>query len=258
MFRVQDGFEVIDTILKNKDIPLDSIDFVIPGFEKSYPKGMFKCLSFSDRPSEEWFLSFVDEVENAIGKRFLPIYRMGNGEFMFCVGYRYQYRANGESLSLYAIRMLRSTLGRLRQCLFRKRSVFRTGNLIISGDYTRQEMKSMRRSYIEQLRSIGEQGYLALKFSHRRDFVFTQQYFVPMVRWLETQDINLHGNNYVPVYFIYAMLTGPFRRRIYQERRVLVITSYDDAKREAINQGVGTRGGGQYTVSPAFSRAVDV
>jgi hypothetical protein len=221
------------------------IDYIIPGFEKSYPRGVFRCPAFNDRTSEEWFLQFVDEVEKAIGKKFLPIYRMGDGEFQFCVGCHYRYRANGEPLWLYTVRTLRSALGRLWRGLFRKRFVPGTapgsGNWI-SGDYSKQEMKSLGSRYIEQLRRIGKYGYLALKFSYRKDFVFTQQYIVPMVRWLKIQDIPLHENNYVDFYFIYAMLTGPIRHRIYRGRRVLVVTSYNDAKREAIARGLKQEG----------------
>jgi len=238
MLRAQDGFEVIDTMLKDKNIPLDSIDFVIPGFEKSYPKGVFRCPSFLvDRSSEEWFLLFVDEVENAIGKKFFPIYRMGDGEFQLCVGYHYPYRADGEALLLYVVRTLRSALGHFRRRLFRKHFVPGVGNYI-GGDYTQQEIKDLCGRYFKQLQNIGEHGYLALKFSYRRDVIFTQQYIEPMIDWLRKSDINLNDKNYIPVYFVYAMLTGPFRHRIYKECRVLVITSYDDAKREAITRGL--------------------
>lgn len=219
----------------------NDIDFVLAGFEKSYPKGIFKCPSFNEQTSRDWFMTFVDEVESVIGKKFLPIYRMADGEFQFCVGYHYPYRADGEALLPYVVRMLKSAIGRFRYWLFRKHFV-PGGGSYISGYYTQREIKSMRKRYVEHLHYIAEQGYLALKLNYRRDFVFTQQYIIPMIRWLRTRGIPFHKNNYVDFYFIYAMLTGPFRHRIYRGRRVLVITSYNNAKKKAIDKGLKQEG----------------
>lgn len=41
-----------------KALPFN-IDFVIPGYEKSYPKGIFKSLAFTPRDSAEWHWEFV-------------------------------------------------------------------------------------------------------------------------------------------------------------------------------------------------------
>lgn len=79
------------------------IDFVIPGFEKSYPNGIFKCPSYSNSPSKKWFLSFVDRIKNTIGKEFLPVYRMGDGEFQICVGFHYRYRKKNEKIWHYML-----------------------------------------------------------------------------------------------------------------------------------------------------------
>lgn len=216
------------------------IDFIIPGFEKSYPKGVFRCPSFSERPSQEWFLSFIDEVENAIGKRFLPIYRMSDGEFKFCVGYRYPYRAQDESMFHYVFYSFRRIVSQLRNRL-RRRKFSAGGQCYISADYQQKELGRLQIRYVEQLRQIAGQGLLALHFTYRQK-QFQQQYIALVTRWLDEQGIKLHEGNYCPFYFVYAMLTGPFRGRIYQGRRVLVITSYDDTKREAITKGLQHEG----------------
>jgi len=232
----------MDETSKIESILPYNIDFVIPGFEKSYPKGIFKCLSFSDRPSEEWFLSFVDEVEKAIvSKTFLPIYRMSDGEFRFCVGYRFPYRAPDEPIWLYILCTLRRAVGRLRLRLIRKRFIAGSANYA-SGNYSYAELESLQMHYTEQLKQIAQRGFLALHFTDRlksrRRMQFQQQYIVPIICWLDKRGIKLNEENYCPFYFVYAMLTGPSRRRIYRGRRILVVTSYDDAKREAITRGL--------------------
>jgi hypothetical protein len=222
-----------------------NIDFVIPGFEKSYPEGIFKCLSFSNSSSEEWFLSFINEVENAIGKRYLPICRMSDGEFEFCVGYHYPRSASDEPICLYLLRTFQRIATRLRLKLFKKK--FSAGGKgYVSGRYQYTELDSLRIRYIEQLMQISQHGFLSLHFtdrvkSHRRK-QFQQQYIAPIIRWLGKQKIELNEENYYPFYFVYAMLTGPFRHRIYQNRRLLVVTSYNDAKRNAIIKGLEREG----------------
>lgn len=219
------------------------IDFVIPGFEKSYPKGLFKCPALSDRQSGEWFLSFVKNIEDAIGHKFLPIYRMGDGEFQVCVGYRQRYRKKGEPAWYYIFALLRATLRQCRKSLTRRGFVAKTAHWAISGDYySMQELSNVRSKLRQQIRFVAEKGYLSLKFSCREDSMFSQQYIKPMVQWLKKSAVRLDDTNYIPVYFVYAMLTGPYRHRIYQGCRALVITSYDDAKRDAIAKGLEREG----------------
>jgi len=228
-----------------EDIFPYDIDFVIPGFKKSYPKGMFKCLSFRDQSSEKWFISFINEVENSIGKKFLPIYRMSDGEFQFCVGYRYPYRAVDEPVWLYILRTLR----RLVRELFFKPMMkeYRAGGKnYISGNYMYRELKLLRACYKEQLIKISQKGYLALHFTNRiksrKKRVFQQQYISPIIHWFNECGIELHEENYCPFYFVYVMLTGPSRHRIYRNRRVLVVTSYNNDKRDAITKGLEREG----------------
>jgi len=219
------------------------IDLVIPGFEKAYSKGLFKCPALSDRQSGEWFLSLVKDIEDAIGHRFLPIYRMGDGEFQLCVGYRHRYRKRGESAWQYILALLRATLGQYRRSVTRRGFLAKTAHWAISGDYySKQELNTVRSKLRQQIRFVAEKGYLSLKFSCREDSMFSQQYIKPMLQWLKKSAVRLDDTNYIPAYFVYAMLTGPYRHGIYQGRRTLVITSYDDAKRDAIAKGLEREG----------------
>jgi hypothetical protein len=60
-----------------------SIDMVIPGYEISHPPGIFKALAFSPLDSKSWYQQFAAKLEGSIGKGFLPLYRMGEGEYEF-------------------------------------------------------------------------------------------------------------------------------------------------------------------------------
>ena len=184
-------------------------------------------------------------MENSIDKRFLPIYRMSDGEFQFCVGYHYPLRATDEPMSLYVLRTLWRIIRRLYLRVLRQRFTA-GGENYISGDYLYTELEPLRIRYAEQLKQIAQQGFLALHFTDRvksrKRKQFQQQCIAPVFRWLDRKGIKLHEENYCPFYFVYAMLTGPFRHRIYQGRRVLVVTSYDDAKRDAIANALKREG----------------
>lgn len=218
------------------------IDFVIPGFEKSYPGGLFKCPSFTNQPSDKWFLSFVDKIENAMGKNFLPIYRMGDGEFQICVGYRYRYRKESEPMWHYLLGLLRAIALHYIKKITRARFVPTTTRDSLGGDYAASELKFLRAKLQQQIGFIAEKGILSPAFSCRKDHIHAQQYIQPMTRWFRAASIRFDEKNYIPVYFIYAMLTGPYRHQIYKNRRVLVITSFDDNKRDTITAGLKKEG----------------
>lgn len=218
------------------------IDFVIPGFEKSYPKGLFKVPAFSNRQSEEWFLSFVNKIEESIGNKFLPIYRMGDGEFQVCVGYRHRYRSEGEPLGNYIYMIFKTTVVQFRKTLSQSGFTAKTSLWAGSDDFSRQELDFVRTKLQENIRFVAKKGYLALKFSCSRDSMFAQHYIIPVSQWLRKMDIRLDDTNYIDVYFVYAMLTGPYRHKIYRGRRILVVTSYNETKREAIEKGLKAEG----------------
>jgi len=216
------------------------IDLVLPGFERLHPKGVFKCAAFDNRSSEEWFLSFVTKVKSAISNRFLPIYRMADGEYRFCVGKRHPFRDINESRCYYFVRTLGKAVREFRYNLLRK-PFSAGGRNYISGNYEINEVGVLRKLYAAQLRLISQRGLLALNFAYRQKPVM-QQYFVPIMAWLNEQNIILHEMNYCPFHFVYALLTGPYRHQIYQKRRVLIVTSFDDTKRTAITNGLKREG----------------
>jgi len=220
-------------------------DFVVPGFAKAYPIGIFKCLSFSDRTTEQWFNTFVVKIKDSIGKTFLPIFRMSDGEYQFCVGYRYPRRQIDEPLWRFIIRTVWRLVNRFKAKVFTDRLVG-GGAGYISTNYTKSELKSLRITYAEQLKRISNQGIMALHFTDRIKAPckkqFQQQYITPMLKWLNENNIVINEKNYFPFYFVYALLRGDCRRQLYESRRILVITSYDQTKREAIERGLKSEG----------------
>lgn len=217
-----------------------SVDMVIPGYEKSYPQGIFRTLAISKRDSIQWYLEFLSLLESAIGTRYLPICRLSDGEFIFCLGRILPpIRRLRETMLEYVLRVTSTHLAWLLKPSVRK---FRNGDTTIpSGIYSTEEWKNIRKLYPRLLHEISKVGILGLHFSYRNN-QFAQQYFVPMVKWLKKNDLQLSDSNYYPFYFVYALLNGPDRARILGRDRILVVTHCDENKSIHIEKNLKEEG----------------
>jgi hypothetical protein len=120
----------------------------------------------------------------------------------------------------------------------------------------------LQTSWIAQLRAIAREGILSLGFTYR-ETQFYQCYFIPIVEWFKRNGIELNASNYYPCYFVYALLAGPLRSRLYANRNVLVVTSFDEDKRNSIERTLMAEGaaGVQFiriSIDRSFYDAVDL
>jgi len=218
-----------------------SVDMVIPGFEKSYPQGIFRTLAPSQRDSAEWYREFVNRLETAVRRRYLPVCRLSDGEFVFTLGKSYPaIRGSNENLRRYLKRLCYSYVSRLLNPASRQFGDG-VGFHVPTGVYSVAEWREARSLYMDQLREISKHGILALHFSYR-DNQFAQQYFVPMVKRLRQGGITLSDRNYYPFYFVYALLNGPDRSRILGRERILVVTHCDQDKARRIEGNLKAEG----------------
>jgi len=219
-----------------------SIDMVIPGYEKSYPKGIFKVLTPIQRDSQEWYHQFVAEIQSAIGRKYLPVCRMGDGVLVFAIGRFIPFiRGSKEKLVPYIKRLLVSLLhrgiNRLRGGI---NFSIGMGDLGFA-EYSKLEWKSLRQTFGAALQEIGKLGFLCPFLSYR-DNQLAQQYYVPFIKWLKSNEITLDQKNYYPFYFVYALLNGPDRGIILGQKRILVITTLDRNKEIKIEKALKAEG----------------
>lgn len=219
-----------------------NVDFVIPGYEKSYPRGIFRSLALSPKNSIKWYGEFLSVLESSIGKRYLPVCRLSDGEFIFSLRRSLPaVRGPNEPAGAYVLRLLRDFLVRSLRPQIRRQ--FRGGKdtTIPSGVFTPEEWKNARRLYGRMLYEISKLGILCLHFSYRKN-QFAQQYFVPIVKWLRSNNVQLTDDNYYPFYFVYALLNGPDRGRILGRDRILVVTHCDEEKARLIEKNLKNEG----------------
>jgi len=209
------------------------VDLHLRGFYKSVPERSVMQLSFKDVSGQDWFEQFISEIYNAIRSYFLPIYRMADGEFIFCVGRRAAFPpCNLYGISAFAWKV-RENISLIIQ---------RGGARTCWGEsYDSMDRNQLMQHYCECLRIIASSGKLALHFV-RSPSRFSEQYIDPMLKWLHQQNVNLTEDNYTSFYFVYALLCGPESYRLFKGRNVLIITHANSEKRSRLTSSLHLRG----------------
>ncbi|MBI3582495.1 MAG: hypothetical protein HY096_00915 [Nitrospinae bacterium] len=93
----------------------------------------------------------------------------------------------------------------------------------------------LKAHYIRCLKTVSEHGLLALHFT-RSAGRFSEEYFEPMCKWFEINQIEITPENYTSFYFVYALLCGPDSKALIQNRCLLLVTSADEPKKTRIRE----------------------
>jgi len=226
-----------------------AIDLRVPGFA-AMDRYNLRTYAPDLIDSAAWFSQVVDRVESAIGRCFLPIIRLADGEFLFLLGFQPPTPRVGLT---YPLQWMRWRLAK-----WKPRRQLRAGGthgkrlLYASAKYTTKELYGVREAYGRVLGNVAGNGIIAADLSFCA--VPFQDHFFPAFRtWLDANAIRLTMANYAPFYFIYALLTGPERHRLLAGRRVLVIHSATGQKQVAISRGLIREGVKEvlwHTISP--------
>lgn len=211
-----------------------AIDLRVPGFAAM---DRYNLRTFAPEPidSTVWFSDLVARVESAVGRLFLPIVRLADGEFLFLLGFQPPTPRVGMTYPLQWMRWWLSKWKPRRQ--LRAGGTHGDRALYASANYTPGELGGIREAYSRVLRSVANTGLIAADLSFCA--VPFQDHFFPALRaWLDARSIQLTMANYAPFYFIYALLTGPERHRLLSGRRVLVIHSARGPKQDAITRSL--------------------
>jgi hypothetical protein len=218
---------------KTKNNLIDSLNKVInlqlPGFTKNVPSGEVGQIVFEEGTSGKWYGEFINRIQTSIGKEYLPIYRMADGEFIFCVEWRPELP---RGISGFAEKISWKIKGKVKQSFKR----FVPGRKTVWGEnYSRMNHDELMVHYVRCLKTVSEHGILALHFT-RSAGKFSEEYFEPMCNWFETNNIEITPDNYTSFYFVYALLCGPDSKVLIRNRRLLLVTSADDSKRTRIRE----------------------
>ncbi len=212
------------------------VPFVVPGFERQRRRDDH-VLAPEDVDCRRWYEAFADRVAGAVGRTFLPVCRMSDGEFEFLFG------PASWNLRRPIIRRAQAA-ARARVWRWRHaRSGFHaeTAPGISSGDLSGEEWREWRPIIQADFERIARDGVLAMHLSFGAE-PFHEAQFPAVGRWLREQGRPLTCANYVPFYFVYALLRGPRFASLIDGRRVLVAHSASGDRRERIRASLAAHG----------------
>ncbi len=187
----------------------------------------------------EWYQIFRKRALASMGKTWFPVYRMADGEFSFCVGWRPSYG--------YSIRSIARRIA-WKFGLYNAAEHATCWN----EKYTTSERAALMPKYIADLRRISQQGCLAMFLGKCENTNF-DQYKNELCSWLDNNQVELTTNNYLPFFFVLHFLTSQGWQEIYSGRRILVVTSIEKQRQQAIRlrlEGWGAKSVQFLTISP--------
>lgn len=184
-----------------------------------------------DRLLEDFYSNVVEAIRE---KKHFPVIRLADGEFQFLLG------KNELNLRKPVLFLLRNLAGELFRTIFRKKFEARS-KTYTSGVYSTSERGAARTAYAECLKYIADDGIMALYTIKKPNF-YTEQYLPLLFDFFQSNNIVINGNNYVPFYFVYIILTNQKFKEIYKNKHVHVITSFDEDRRMSIEQSLFSHG----------------
>jgi hypothetical protein len=198
----------------------------IPGFEFSGRETPVVQYALDRRTSEIWYESSKRRLLSQFGKGYFPVFRFSDGECYFCLGYRIPPPPPGHSAPVHYVRTALSAYVK-----YRCHRVFWSGQPGYGHEvYRGKQWSRLRFEFSTLLREIAECGVIAANFASHRGFESMSRYVPDIFDWFDSHEIHLNSENYIPFYFIYAMLLGPEGHKFLRNRRVLVITNLTSEK----------------------------
>jgi len=156
--------------------------------------------------------------------------RMSDGEYAFLLGEKFPYFSFDNNIFSY----LKDCISIFKSKYIHKNS-FNAATLpnVSSGNYKFEEINKQRRNIAKKIREISLKGVLALHLTYPRK-PFQEHYHYPLKKWFIKNGIKLTNENYYPFYFVYALLRGPSKNRILENKNVLILHSAKGEKRNKI------------------------
>lgn len=205
------------------------VDLRMPGFTRNVALGAVRQMVFHETSSENWYQEFLDRINQSVGKGYLPVYRMADGEFIFCVGWRPEFP---KEASGFTEKVFWNIKGKLKQAL---KSLVSGKKTVWGENYSGMNQNDLMIHYIRCLKAVSANGMLALHYT-RSPGRFSEQYFEPMCQWFEDNQISVDEKNYTSFYFVYALLCGPDCSFLIRDKSLLIVTSADDQKKKKITR----------------------
>lgn len=188
--------------------------------------GRLEAYSFSSKDAHSWFNTFQTHLIGSLGKGFLPIYRMADGEYRFLMGRKPNYH-------------FRHLLKEFLYSILRVLKLVDDENWTTSwGEhYSKDQIDSLRMGLIENIRDISNSGYLSCYF-YETGLDKYHEYNSSLLDFFASNDIKVGVDNYYPFHFVGLALTVGKCYDFYLRRKILFVSSLSDMEKDSIKKNV--------------------
>jgi hypothetical protein len=187
--------------------------------------------------TEAWYERFRRRLFDAATKReWFPVYRLSDGEFSCMVGRQF-----------LPMPLPAAILARLRHMYHSARQLspfYSSGRPGYCESYYLWELPHVRASLARALTEIAEHGALCFNFSPSE---LADPYMALVCQWLMANGICIPVESYFHFYHVYALLNGPDASSLLAGRRVVVMTSNINDRKNALLRAVLDRGAADAT-----------
>lgn len=190
-------------------------------------------LSSSDIDIDKQYVSLVNRIQKSIGKSFLPVIRVSDGEFNLLLG----DQPPGPWWPIHI--RIKKIIGVIKRKFINTKSF---SNAVYSGgnQVKTSEMESIRISAISGVKLIMKEGVLAAHLSLTNK-PFQADYLLPFFSTLEENGIEINSTNIAPFYFIYPMVLSHYGDLLFENKSVMIIHSAKGKKKNSIINAVKAR-----------------
>jgi len=186
-----------------------------------------KAYLLSNKSCDVLLESFYSTLLKALDdKEHFPIIRIADGEFQFLLG------KNEFNMRKPKFMLIKNLLGELYRKVFGFKFEAKS-RTYTSGVYAKSDFKDVKDKYADCLKYIANNGIVALYTIIKPGF-YTEQYLPKLFRFFGKNQIFLNEKNYVPFYFIYIVLTNKRYANIYDGKKIHLITSFDNKRKNKI------------------------
>lgn len=200
----------------------------------------------ADWPRPEGFEDFRARMLAAIGTKWLPVYRMADGEFYFAVGPRGRHWKQ-----------------RARRLVFEAKRTLRRGRAIRTmwGEtYSQVERSAMMQRYRDDLSEIGNTGAIAVHYLARDGF--SSSTYAPIISaFLHESGVKPTAQSIVPFHYVLTMLVGVGHEDFFENRHIGIVSQVSPERSTIITASLKKLGVSRVSIvsldpgSPMLSRS---
>ena len=207
--------------------------------------GELIAFSFESIEADDWFKDFRQRLLDAIGKNYLPVYRMADGEYQFLLGIKF---------NLHPPKIFQYILS----FIYRKTLQLIAGQRIKTSwgeTYKGKELFELRGKYINDLNNLLEKGILCayLYENSKNAFVHYNRCFI---KFFDNNAVALNKNNLFPFHFPFFALSNDGWQDFIISRKILIVTGNLEIRKKILEKNLielGAAKVGFYEISASSS-----